>query len=78
MSLFAGKVTISNMPVHHRILNAIYDNPFVMVAGMGFPFAGYVLKENLKLTHLTLSQKIMHSRVIAQGINSTLLMLPSF
>ena len=55
------------MPVHHRVLNAIYDNPFVMVAGMGFPFAGYVLKENLKQTHLTLSQKIMHSRVIAQG-----------
>lgn len=55
------------MPVHHRVLNAIYDNPFGLVAGLGVPFAGYILVENMKLTHLTLSQKVMHSRVFAQG-----------
>lgn len=60
-----GKVT--NMPFHHRVLNAIYDNPFKMVAALGVPFAAYILSEQLKLKHLTLSQKIMHSRVIAQG-----------
>ena len=60
-----GKV--STMPFHHRAINYLYDNPFYFVAGMGFPFAGYVLKENMKLTNLTLSQKVMQSRVIAQG-----------
>eukprot|EP01038_Epipyxis_sp_PR26KG_P012341 gene12341-16552_t len=67
-----GKVT--SMPYHHRVLNYCYDNPFVLVSGLGFPFAGVVLYKNMQLTHLTFSQKIMHSRVYAQaGVISILL-----
>lgn len=54
------------MPFHHTVINTLYDNPFNLVMALGFPFAGYILKENLKLKHLTLSQKFMHSRVMAQ------------
>lgn len=60
-----GKVT--NMPFHHKFMNAVYDKPFYLVAGMGIPAAGLILNEQMKLKHLTLSQKIMHSRVFAQG-----------
>lgn len=67
-----GKVT--QIPIHHRTMNYIYDNPFQMVAGMGVPFAATVLRENMKLTHLTFSQKIMHSRVYAQIGVITILM----
>ena len=55
------------MPYHHQVLNAIYDHPFRLVIALGTPFAAFILHTNLKLTHLTLSQKIMHSRVHAQG-----------
>jgi len=58
---------ITKMPFHHRAINYLYDHPFYFVSGVGFPFAGYILKQQMKLTHLTLSQKIMHSRVFAQA-----------
>lgn len=64
-NLAKGKVT--KMPVHHQVLNYLYDHPFYFVSAVGFPFAGFILKEQLKLKHLTLSQKVMHSRVFAQG-----------
>jgi hypothetical protein len=60
-----GKV--STLPIHHKVLNALYDNPFTLVAGLGVPFAATVLSQQLKLKHLTLSQKIMQTRVYAQG-----------
>lgn len=62
-----NKAVITKMPFHHQALNYLYDHPFYFVSAMGVPFAGYILKEQLKLKHLTLSQKIMHSRVFAQG-----------
>ena len=34
---------------------------------MGIPLAGTILYQNMQLKHLTFSQKIMHSRVMAQG-----------
>lgn len=58
---------VSYMPIHHRIANAIYDHPFVAILSFGIPCAGYILKEQLKLKHLTVSQRVMHSRVFAQG-----------
>jgi hypothetical protein len=63
----AEKVVVTTMPIHHRAINYLYDNPFSFIAGVGVPMAGGILYQNMKLTHLTLSQKIMHSRVIAQG-----------
>jgi hypothetical protein len=60
-----GKVT--SMPFHHRIMNAVYDSPFYLVAGLGFPLAGGIFYQQMQNTHLTFSQKIMHSRVFAQG-----------
>tara|TARA_A100001035_G_C27661779_1_gene444094 strand:+ start:240 stop:824 length:585 start_codon:yes stop_codon:yes gene_type:complete len=58
---------VSNMPIHHRAANYLYDHPFVMISSFGFPFASYVLNSQLKLKHLTISQRVMHSRVIAQA-----------
>jgi len=55
------------MPIHHKFMNWVYDNPFYCVSALGFPFAGYILKENLKRPDIKLSQKIMQSRVVAQG-----------
>jgi hypothetical protein len=57
----------ASMPIHHKFINYLYDHPFQLVAALGIPFAGMILKEQLPLKHLTLSQKIMHSRVLAQG-----------
>ena len=58
---------VTNMPYHHRVANLLYDHPFVMISSFGVPFAAYVLNSQLKLKHLTLSQRVMHSRVIAQA-----------
>mmetsp|Transcript_5374 Transcript_5374/g.8766 ORF Transcript_5374/g.8766 Transcript_5374/m.8766 type:complete len:211 (+) Transcript_5374:61-693(+) len=69
----------SSMPIHHRAANYMYDHPFYFVAGLGFPFAGAVLRSQLGLGHLTLSQKIMHSRVYAQaGVLTILLVTMGF
>lgn len=65
--IISGKVTPSNMPMHHRVANALYDNTFAVILCTGAPLAGLVLSQQLKLKHLTLSQRIMHSRVYAQA-----------
>ena len=61
------KRKISSLPFHHRIMNSLYDHPFGFIAMTGLPFAGFVLRQQMKLTHLTISQRVMHSRVIAQA-----------
>lgn len=58
---------VSKLPVHHRAMNYIYDHPFQFIAGLGVPLASSILYQQRHNTHLTLSQKIMHSRVFAQG-----------
>lgn len=57
----------NTMPIHHKFINYCYDHPFQLVSVVGLPFAGLILNQQLALKHLTLSQKIMHSRVLAQG-----------
>jgi hypothetical protein len=64
----------NSLPIHHRMINYCYDHPFQLVSVIGLPFAGLILKEQLALKHLTLSQKIMHSRVLAQGGILTILL----
>lgn len=65
--IISGKVTKSNMPLHHRVANALYDNTFAVILCTGAPLAAAVLSQQLKLKHLTLSQRVMHSRVYAQA-----------
>ena len=64
---YVEKGKITNIPIHHRTMNFLYDNPFYFISGVSFPLLGYIFKEQLKLKHLTISQKIMHTRVLAQG-----------
>jgi hypothetical protein len=61
------KGTVSVLPMHHRFANMMYDHPFGLIVGMGIPIAGFILNSQLKLKHITFSQRIMHSRVFAQG-----------
>lgn len=76
---YVEKGIVTKMPIHHQAANYLYDHPFYFVSGLGFPFAGFILKEQLKLKHLTLSQKVMHSRVFAQaGVLLILLATMSF
>jgi hypothetical protein len=55
------------IPFQHRAMNYVYDHPFQFVAALGIPLAGSILYQQKNNTHLTFSQKIMHSRVFAQG-----------
>ena len=55
------------LPFHHQMYNYIGNHPFVIVVTLGAPLAGFILNKNLHRPDLTLSQKIMHSRVFAQG-----------
>jgi hypothetical protein len=57
----------ATMPFHHQVMNYIYDHPFQMIASLGIPLTATILHSQRLNTHLTLSQKIMHSRVFAQG-----------
>ena len=59
-----GKVL--SVPIHHKLMNRLYDHPFGFIILAGAPFAGFILKQQMKLTHLTLSQRLMQTRVFAQ------------
>lgn len=70
---------VFHVPAHHRILNALYDNPFLFIAGVGAPWVGLVLNEQLKMPNLKLSQRIMHTRVLGQmGIVGILISTMAF
>lgn len=61
------KQKVTHIALHHRMMNYVYDHPFQMIATLGAPLAGGIFYQQMHNTHLTLSQKIMHSRVFAQG-----------
>ena len=65
---------VSSMPIHHRIMNSMYDHPFAFIVVTGAPFAGYILSEQMKLRHLKFSQRLMQTRVFAQGGITTILL----
>ena len=76
---FIKERKVSQLPVHHRIMNTLYDHPFLFIACTGGPFAAFVLRQQMQLQHLTISQRVMHSRVIAQaGIISLAMTTMSF
>lgn len=56
-----------HVPAHHRMMNYIYEHPLESTAIAGVPFAAVILKQQLSLPNLTLSEKLMHSRIYAQG-----------
>jgi hypothetical protein len=66
-NLIQNKVT--QMPIHHRCMNTMYDNPFSFIGIVAVPFAGAIFKQQLQYSHLKLSQRIMHTRVFAQAGN---------
>ena len=57
----------SKMPYYQQVLNGIYDNPFRLISAMGIPLAIKIFLDQNNKPHLNLSQKIMGSRVLAQG-----------
>ena len=71
---YVEKGVVTKMPFHHRVANAVYDHPYYLIAATGLPFAGMILSKQLQMKHLTLSQKIMHTRVFAQAGVLTLLL----
>ena len=50
-----------------RVLNFVHDEPARMLAYLGVPFAASLLYRNLSMPTLTLSQRLMHTRVQAQS-----------
>mmetsp|Transcript_21768 Transcript_21768/g.21069 ORF Transcript_21768/g.21069 Transcript_21768/m.21069 type:complete len:211 (+) Transcript_21768:156-788(+) len=58
---------ILSMPIHHKLLNGLYDNPFTVITVMGAPIAYGVWLEQSKLHHLSFSQRVMQTRVFAQA-----------
>ena len=70
---------MTRMPIHHQLMNYMYDHPYYIIAGLGIPFAGKILHSQLQLKHIKFSQRIMHSRVFAQaGVISILLSTMAF
>jgi hypothetical protein len=57
----------SSMPFHHQAMNYFHDHPFVLISSVSFPFVGSVLYQQMQIKHLTISQRILASRVIGQA-----------
>eukprot|EP01031_Cornospumella_fuschlensis_P029400 gene29400-35489_t len=67
------------LPIYQRSMNYIYDHPFQLITYLSVPFAGAILYQQMGQTHLTISQRIMHSRVFAQaGVLAILLSTMGF
>eukprot|EP01041_Mallomonas_annulata_P010933 gene10933-22825_t len=67
------------LPFHHWVANTLYDNSFQFVGLAGVGLAAKIFRDQLQLQHITVSQRIMHSRVFAQaGILSILLPTMAF
>eukprot|EP01031_Cornospumella_fuschlensis_P029402 gene29402-35491_t len=67
------------LPLYQRFMNYVYDHPFQLITSLSIPFAGGILYSQMGQQHLTISQRIMHSRVFAQaGVLSILLTTMGF
>ncbi|RYH13504.1 hypothetical protein EON65_35510 [archaeon] len=67
------------LPRYQRFMNYVYDHPFQLITALSIPFAGGILYTQMGQQHLTISQRIMHSRVFAQaGVLSILLTTMGF
>ena len=54
------------IPLHNWVLNRIHDKPFYFATMMALPLAGSILYGRMKEPHLTVSQALLQSRVMAQ------------
>lgn len=54
-------------PIHHKVMNWLYDNPFKFILLTGAPLVGTILNQQLQVKHLKLQQRIMHSRIYGQA-----------
>jgi hypothetical protein len=50
-----------------RVCNYMYDHPATMLGSMVAPLIGTVLYKNLHIPNLSLTQRLLNSRVMAQG-----------
>jgi hypothetical protein len=57
----------SRIPIHHKAANFLYDHPFGMIMTGAVPIIGYIFNDQMQYKHLKFSQRVMHSRVFAQG-----------
>ena len=55
------------VPIHHKVLNFVYAKPFYLITGLSVPAAAYIFNQQVKLTGYKFSQRVMHSRIFAQG-----------
>lgn len=54
-------------PIHHKFLNFVHQYPFQIIGCTGLPVVGYIFSRQLAIPHLTMSQRVMNTRVFAQG-----------
>jgi hypothetical protein len=55
------------MPLHRRLKRVVDENPTAALVAVGLPVVGGIFYMNSQQQHLTLSQKLMHTRVVGQG-----------
>lgn len=65
----------STLKFYQRAMNYMHDNPFTMLAILATPVAGKIFIDQSRMKHLTISQRVMHSRVLAQMSVITLLLI---
>jgi hypothetical protein len=56
-----------SLPLHRRLKRVVDENPTAVLVAVGLPVVGAIFYKNSQAQHLTLSQKVMHTRVIGQG-----------
>jgi len=55
------------LPVYKKAMKWWYDNPFESVFLLSVPLVGGVLYNQMQHKHLKFQQRLLHSRVLAQG-----------
>mmetsp|Transcript_20894 Transcript_20894/g.52909 ORF Transcript_20894/g.52909 Transcript_20894/m.52909 type:complete len:193 (-) Transcript_20894:107-685(-) len=56
-----------SVPVHRQFKQMVDENPAKFLALVGVPTVGGIFYVNSKQSHLTFSQKVMHTRVMGQA-----------
>jgi hypothetical protein len=62
------------LPFYKEAANYLNENPITIVAATGIPLAAAVLYKNLQAKDLAVQQRILNSRIIAQGGVITILL----
>jgi hypothetical protein len=65
----------STLKFYQRAMNYMHDNPFTMLGVLATPVAAKIFMDQARMKHLTISQRVMHSRVLAQMSVITLLLI---